>query len=569
MKKIRKLNVKLVGIVLLISVIVILIGIVQLIRSNSILSEKLIEDELLTATHLLEQTFSVIGEGKDYALIDGALYKGGVNLSKDTSIIDQLKQETGLEVTLLWKDIRMVTTLVDEYGNRATGTRLDSVVADDILAGGKKFVANMTIQGMNYASFYIPLRQPTTSEIVGIIFAGKPKSEIDNTVYSMVRQSAIMLFVIAISCTIGCSFLVNKVIQRLKRMVIYLHVLKDGNLSENIDQKLVEVRDEVGDLARSLSIVREKFREVISNLQDSAAMLSESSANFASQFNTVTQNANNISKVTEDIAQGVIAQSQETNNTSFSISEMASQIERNLESVSVLNQAVAKMSSLEEETEKSLDVLAEISNRTADTMRKLAEETENTNSSAKRIQEAVQFIQAIAKQTNLLSLNASIEAARAGEAGKGFAVVAEEIRSLSEDSNKCAVEISGVVGELLNNSNISVSKMIDVTENSEKQAIQLEQVHKKYAELGKETLNIIAVIQNISEQIDSINKMKNSIAFNTEQLSSIAEENAAGTEEANASVQILSDTLSECCNSAEELLKLSHCLAGQAYQFKM
>lgn len=150
MKKIRKLNVKLVGIVLLISVIVILIGIVQLIRSNSILSEKLIEDELLTATHLLEQTFSVIGEGKDYALIDGALYKGDVNLSKDTSIIDQLKQETGLEVTLLWKDIRMITTLVDEYGNRVIGTRLDSVVADDILAGGKKFVANMTIQGKNY-----------------------------------------------------------------------------------------------------------------------------------------------------------------------------------------------------------------------------------------------------------------------------------------------------------------------------------------------------------------------------------------------------------------------------------
>ncbi|MDK2917313.1 MAG: hypothetical protein PWQ37_46 [Candidatus Petromonas sp.] len=67
---------------------------------------------------------------------------------------------------------------------------------------------------------------------------------------------------------------------------------------------------------------------------------------------------------------------------------------------------------------------------------------------AKETDQVVQFVQQVAKQTNLLGLNAAIEAARAGDAGRGFQVVAEEIRKLAISSNESVDKIASVLKEI-------------------------------------------------------------------------------------------------------------------------
>lgn len=65
-----------------------------------------------------------------------------------------------------------------------------------------------------------------------------------------------------------------------------------------------------------------------------------------------------------------------------------------------------------------------------------------------QLNQLVEQIRKIAKQSNLLALNAAIEAARVGEAGKGFSVVASEFRKLADNTNKIAFEIEQTVEKL-------------------------------------------------------------------------------------------------------------------------
>jgi len=72
--------------------------------------------------------------------------------------------------------------------------------------------------------------------------------------------------------------------------------------------------------------------------------------------------------------------------------------------------------------------------------------------SSNEIGKVADIIKQVAKQTTLISMNATIESARAGEAGLGFAVVAGEVRVMAEQSSKAATEISRIVSSIKNDS---------------------------------------------------------------------------------------------------------------------
>lgn len=569
MEKLKKLNAKLMAFVLLLAILLIVIAMVVFGSKSKSLANSLMEEQLRSACFFVEELLGRLN-GDDYSLQDGQLYKGDINLTARTEEIDKIGNMTGLAVTILWQDVRKTTTIKDSSGKRALDTTLEAATANRVLAGESLFVKHIMIQEEQYTAYYIPLKQPGTGEIVGIIFTGKVRSEVDDYVNSSVLQAVGMLTAISIVfAIIGCLTFLNRITRALMTTSSYMARLADKDLSGTIEDRFLGRSDEIGDIARSLNSVQNSFYEVIRDLQKSADGLDAENKSFLEKFNMISQNIGNINIAVEEIAKGSTDQASETARASDSVINIGSALDQNADNINDLNASVESMNNYAKQAYDALQKLLNIGKKTSQEVTVLKEETNNTNVSAQKINEAVSLIQDIAQQTNLLSLNASIEAARAGDSGRGFAVVAEEIRNLSEESSKGAEQISEIVSQLIRNSNISVERMGSVEQNVGVQMNQLDGLNTTFNGLGKEINKVSGAAGSISEQTRQITAMKDDISNIIEQLAAISEENAASTQETSASMQDLSCAIDECTAGTDKLLNLSDELSRKAKDFRL
>ena len=184
-------------------------------------------------------------------------------------------------------------------------------------------------------------------------------------------------------------------------------------------------------------------------------------------------------------------------------------------------------------------------NESVDAMKNIGDKIAETNGAIEDIGKAVQAIESIASQTNLLSLNASIEAARAGEAGRGFAVVADEIRSLADSSAQSAKEIKQIIENVVALSNETVDISSKVFEVINRERTDIEQAQEKFEVLYGSVEKSIAEIETIKSLSGELDAIKAELSNATTDLGAISEELGASAQEVAASCQVAAQASSD------------------------
>lgn len=340
------------------------------------------------------------------------------------------------------------------------------------------------------------------------------------------------------------------------------------DITEDVENKLLLRKDEIGELGRAFKEIIYSLREFIKNVSYNSEHLASSSEELTAVTQQLVVTSEEVGRTIEEIAKGANDQAKDTEEGAINIDELGKQIFKNRQDILNLSSASEEVNILKDEGLNILTDLVEKNTECNMAMKEVGEIIANTNKSAEKIEVASEMIKNITEQTNLLALNAAIEAARAGEAGKGFAVVADEIRKLSEQSNQFTQQITDIVVDLTNKTGQAVNTMGEVDKIVMSQTESVELTNIKFEGIADAIDKVKEAIEDINQSGNEMDRKKESIIETIQNLSAISEENAAGTEEAAASVEEQIASIEEIANASESLAKLAEEMQESISKFK-
>lgn len=284
----------------------------------------------------------------------------------------------------------------------------------------------------------------------------------------------------------------TKPVNSLKQDIV--DMLSVGQLNFNFDEAVMSSKNEFGEMAKSLTSMKNKTKLIIEETQEVSNFIEMSARLQSESAMQISKGANEQATATEEIS-------------------------ATLQEITASNQ----------QNKDNANHTASLSKSATNSMIKMEELTKVNVESVTDIIEKIKFVNDIAFQTNILSLNASVEAARAGEQGRGFAVVANEVRNLAESSKKASDEIHNLSQSTIQKSNESEQFVLQLLKEITKTASLVETISLATNEQSAGTEQINVAIQD---------------------LNSVSQQNAASSEELASS----SEELSEKAKNLTELI---------------
>lgn len=443
------------------------------------------------------------------------------------------------------------------------GNRIGKAVDNDVvrqacsdLEAGNKVENGIIIYEYNDSVQYASIYASTYGEFILVVTADQ--SELFQPVTHMNRIGVGCIILTAVVLMFGGYMLASIIVKPIQTMTDETIRISDMDFTESeILQKLNKRKDEIGSMSRGISLLRSKLVDVVVRIKKQSDILTGASNNLNSSAIATSQTMKQVENAVNEISQGASAQATETQVATDNVVTVGKMVQETNQVVGELTEYAAKMKESGRNANAILKELETVNKQTEKYIGVIAKQTDTTNDSVQKISQAATMITEIAEETTLLSLNASIEAARAGEQGKGFAVVASQIQKLAEQSNQSAQQIGDIIEILMQDSEKAVEIMADVRSSMKVQSEHVARTEQAFLEIQEEVDSSIEGMQRISEKTKQMDDARSKVIDVVQDLTAIAEENAASTEETSDAVAQVSSIISSISEKSDELKRIA------------
>lgn len=343
--------------------------------------------------------------------------------------------------------------------------------------------------------------------------------------------------------------------------------VREGNLQSAPKPKTT--LPEIISLHKSYNAMIHQMRTMLNKLNNTTIELNQTGEELKVSSNSALESSHDLTEAINAVKLGAEQSASSSENNVSSSSTMKNKTEIMMEN---MDNVVAKSKSMNlsaKNGERNISNVITTIQESEKDFSQLAKTIQQVNAYALSISKLVGLIQNIAKQTKLLSLNASIEAARAGDAGRGFSVVANEVGKLAEQSSVAANEITD-----------AISNMEDITNHA---TIEFKQMHMKtstnltLANDSKTSFDIL--MQEIAgtsnqlletqEELQELKEELPKLESSAEDFASISQETLASSEEMLISSEHQYKQTENTNNIGLKLIGISNSLSTIAKQFKV